>query len=284
MCCAARQALLFRTAKQANSKTAVGMTTRRTVRFERGVTATFVALGLLLAGCAAPPEAARYSIVLLDPTAPLGTTWQHSVFGRATDYSLATVDGRPGIRAVGRSSASGLYRRVRFASAECSWIEWTWRVDRLQASADIRIMEADDVAASIFLLFGDPGPFHDEVPTLRYAWTNSRVAAGEILDNPYYPGTVRVVVLRSGDSPLGEWVSERRNLVEDFTRAFGRAPPETVEVSGVQETDRVLGQWPVLQRRIRERTRRNSICVSQFTRGSPADRRSDDLVSDGPQS
>ncbi len=197
-----------------------------------GPSTTLLALGLLIAGCAAPSGVAR-SIILLDPTAPLATTWQHSVFGRATDYSLATVDGRPGIRAVGRSSASGLYRRVQFASAECPWIEWIWRVDRLQASADIRVMAADDVAASIFLLFGDPGPFHDEVPTLRYAWTNGRVAVGEILDNPYFPDTVRVVVLRGGESPLGEWVSERRNLVEDFARAFGRAPPETVELFAV---------------------------------------------------
>lgn len=233
MCCAAKQTLLIRIAKHAISMTMADMTICRTARLGWGVTATLVALGLLLAGCAVPPEAARYSIVLLDPSAPLATTWQHSVFGRATDYSLATVDGRPGIRAVGRSSASGLYRRVQFAPAECPWIEWTWRVDRLQAGADIRIMEADDVAASIFLLFGDPGPFHDEVPTLRYAWTNGRVAAGEILDNPYYPGTVRVIVLRSGDSPLGEWVSERRNLVEDFTRAFGRPPPEAVELFAV---------------------------------------------------
>ncbi len=202
-------------------------------RVGRGAGAALLALGLLAAGCTAPPVPARRSIVLLDPSAPIEATWQHSAFGRATDYSLASADGRPAIRAVGRRSASGLYRRVRFAPAECPWIEWSWRVERLQAGADIRVKAADDVAASLFLLFGDPGPFHDPVPTLRYAWTNDRVAEGAILDNPYHPGTVRVVVVRSGGARLGEWVSERRNLAEDFTRAFGRAPPETVELFAV---------------------------------------------------
>jgi hypothetical protein len=36
--------------------------------------------------------------------------------------------------------------------------------------------------------------------------------------------------VRSGRSRLGQWVRERRNVVDDFRRSFGREPPEAVEL------------------------------------------------------
>ncbi|MFQ5786077.1 MAG: DUF3047 domain-containing protein [Alphaproteobacteria bacterium] len=186
-----------------------------------------LALALALYGCvAAPPER---TVVLIDPATPIEAVWRHGVFDRATAYSATTVDGQAAIRAVGQDSASGLYRRVRFAATDCPWLDWRWRVDKLQDAADIRRRESDDVAASLFFTFGKPenGALP---PTLRYVWTNDRVARGAVLDNPYHPGAVRVVVLESGTAELGRWVEESRNLVDDFVRAFGRPPPGAVEM------------------------------------------------------
>ncbi|MEO9968456.1 MAG: DUF3047 domain-containing protein [Hyphomonadaceae bacterium] len=36
------------------------------------------------------------------------------------------------------------------------------------------------------------------------------------------------MVLRAGEAPLGEWLMETRNVVEDFEAAFGHAPPSDV--------------------------------------------------------
>ncbi len=36
--------------------------------------------------------------------------------------------------------------------------------------------------------------------------------------------------MRSAAAPLGQWVHERRNVIEDFQIAFRRSPPQTVEV------------------------------------------------------
>ena len=40
-------------------------------------------------------------------------------------------------------------------------------------------------------------------------------------------------MIRGGAAPLGAWVMERRNVVEDFRRAFGRDPPDRVAVIGL---------------------------------------------------
>jgi len=102
--------------------------------------------------------AAGAPLVLVDPAAPLAETWQHRVFGRATEYHRVEVDGRAAIQALGRDSASGLYRRVAGRVAERPWLESAWRVEHLQPSADIRVKAREDFAAAIFLLFeGPPG-------------------------------------------------------------------------------------------------------------------------------
>jgi hypothetical protein len=134
------------------------------------------------------------------------------------------------IRAVGRDSASGLYREVQVRIADHPWLEWTWRVDRLQPTADIRVKDREDFAAAIFLIFGRPSMFNRDVPTLAYVWTSGRLPEGSVVDSPYHPGSVRDLVLRSGGDRRGQWLRERRNVVEDFRKAFGRDSPPVVEV------------------------------------------------------
>ena len=141
------------------------------------------------------------------------------------------VDGQLGIRAVGRQSASGLIRRVRVDPRKCANIEWSWYVSRIQQDADLRVKEAEDVAASVFLLFGDPGFMFDPkpVPTLRYVWTNGRLPLNAVIDNPYLPGTVRSVVVENTDKRVNTWVTERRNMFKDFENAFGYPPKANIE-------------------------------------------------------
>ncbi len=51
--------------------------------------------------------------------------------------------------------------------------------------------------------------------------------------SPRHPGTLRVIVLQSGTAKLGRWVVERRNLIEDYRRAFGEDPPKRVEAIAI---------------------------------------------------
>lgn len=187
------------------------------------------ALGIVFA----VPASGAEQVVLADPAAPLGEAWTHQKFITATQYDRVTIEGIAAIRAVGRESASGLYRDVRYQVAEHPWLAWRWRVDRLQQTADIRIKAREDFAAAIFLIFGRPSMLNRNVPTLAYVWTSARLAEEMIVDSPYHPESVRSIVIRSGEKRLGAWIRERRNVVDDFRKAFRREPPETVEVVGL---------------------------------------------------
>src|SRR5262249_19671197 len=154
------------------------------------------------------------------------------------------VDGRLAIRAIGRQSASGLLRSVQIEPSRCPVLEWTWRVERLQPDADLRVKERDDVAASIFLFFGDPGLLisPNRVPTLRYVWTSARHPVGAVVDSPYAPGIVRSLVVESGESRLGRFVTERRRIADDFEQAFGRRPPAAVQAIALFTDNDQTGQ------------------------------------------
>lgn len=202
-----------------------------------GPTKTFLFLLLpFLPACARMEESSVEErengslIKLFDPGQPLEKQWRHVRFRGATDYNIVTMDGHVAIRAEGRTSASGLFRRIDIDPEKCPWINWSWRVESIQLDADIRVKDRDDVAASLYLFFGDPGgAFNPKiVPTLGYVWTNDKVPVETVVRNPGWSGIVRSIVVESGGEKLGKWLSEKRNILEDFERAFGHRPTDRI--------------------------------------------------------
>ncbi len=161
--------------------------------------------------------------------------WQQLHFLGTTEYRVELYRDRLAISARGRRSSSGLIRHVEFDTDQCPEMEWSWSVTVLQPSADIRIKEREDVGASIFLMFGDPGFVFDPapVPTLRYVWTNERTAVETVIDSPYMPGTVRSLVVQSGTHRSGQWITQKREVGRDFRTAFGHPPPGPVRAIAI---------------------------------------------------
>lgn len=207
---------------------------------------------VLLAACSAHPQLAREGNfdrpdTLFDPARAIQQDWIEMRLVGETDYRLDSYQDRLSIRAEGRRSASGLVLPVDFDADACPYLEWEWRVEKLQESASLFEKDLEDVAASIFVMFGDPGSFAapSPVPTLRYVWTTGRVQEETIIDSPYLPGVVRSIVVQGGIvSPLA-WEAERRDLVADYQAAFG-GPPEARVQAIALFTDNDQTQEPVV--------------------------------------
>ena len=172
--------------------------TRRKLRVPVIVALFFNACAMPKAGGISQGQAQR-QILLFAAERAIQDEWQQIPIRGETEYRVTANGGRVAMRAVGQHSASGLMRRVQVDPVNCPQIEWSWRVDQLQETADIGVKEKEDVAASIFLLFGDPGLWlaPKQVPTLRYVWTNRRVDVESIVDSPYLPGIVKSIVVSS---------------------------------------------------------------------------------------
>ena len=176
--------------------------------------------------------AAAPSLLLADPMSPISHHWREQVFGAPTEYRNLVKGGVPAIEAHSRAGASGLFRETRWNLAEHPVLDWRWRVDEIQKTADIRVRGRDDYAAALVLRFGEESFFPWMSPALVYVWTNDRARSGEVVPSPRTE-RVRTLVLRGGEAPLGAWLSERRRVGEDFERAFGRPPRGNVTEIGI---------------------------------------------------
>ena len=192
---------------------------------------------LVIASGPARPEPAEPGgwLDLFRAEATLGESWQHVPLRGETSYRATSLDRRSVIEAQGRNSASVLLRWTDLDPNTCPILEWSWRVEQVQAGADLTRRDGDDVAAAILVLFGDPGPLWSPVavPTLRYVWAGDAIAIGSVVDNPYLPDVVKSVVVRSGERATGQWLIERRSLIDDFRQAFGREPEDQITAIGL---------------------------------------------------
>jgi Protein of unknown function (DUF3047) len=180
------------------------------------------------------PSLAGTRRVLANPVAMMATAERVDFVGRNSLAPETSAFG-PVLRLTPHHSASGLYLPVAIAPALLGAVSWRWRVDQLQPSADIRALKKEDTGATIFFIFGVPSFFHRDVPTLAYTWTATPVADGTILPSQRYQ-CLRYIQLR-GRAEVGKWEWERRDLVADYKRIFGREPPALRYVAVFNDND-----------------------------------------------
>ena len=191
----------------------------------------------LLAFCAScttlektPLDKSDNLIVLLNPELELNEDWEHRRLRRG-DTTYTRVNSTLGytIQATGNESASIFFRLFEPIDLDCNRLRWGWFVLRPQPSSDLRTKGMDDVAASIFILFGDPGIFRDNpVHTLKYVWANKQHRVGEIIAGPYHKKYVRTIIVRTGSSAIQKLVIDHANLSDDYIKAFGEAPKDGI--------------------------------------------------------
>lgn len=195
----------------------------------------------------APVDGMRFSALRAGATLPADMKpWAFGGGRRPTRYSLVADEGVVVLRADAESSASGIVREVRVDPREHPMIDWRWKIMGVLKHADLRTREGDDFAARVYVTFDlDPGTlpaadrlrlslarlaYGDKVPAaaLCYVW-DGRSPRDTLAPNAY-TDRVRMIVAESGAARSGQWVSVRRNLREDYRRAFGA---EAGTVNGV---------------------------------------------------
>jgi hypothetical protein len=170
---------------------------------------------LLVAGAlalAAPAAAAPLAFAPQDILA-----WERERFQGETRYALEG----DALRAVCRNSASGLFLKRRIDLRATPILEWSWLIDAVfDDGVDEMSKGGDDFPARLYVV-QDGGIAVWRTRAINYVWASSN-PVGSDWPNPF-ASQAHMVALRSGapDAP-GQWVTERRNIREDFRRYHGR--------------------------------------------------------------
>ena len=202
------------------------------------------------ASAAAPTEGATILAPLLSTDSTLHPAWRFVGFPKkhadlpATRFEAARVDGAPALRVSTASSYGTLVHDLPRAAAFP--LQWRWRLDRPlyggTTEPDLSSKAGDDAALKVCAMFDHPlerVPFvertvlriarsvsgeHLPAATLCYVWDSAH-PAGRQGANPS-TRRVRYLSLRGNEAPSAQWLSERRDLAQDFITLFADELPQ----------------------------------------------------------
>ena len=155
--------------------------------------------------------------------------------GRADIRLIQDENKHSGVLRLRSEKASvSIYREVKLDLEKFPVLSWKWKVTKLPEGADARKLDADDQAAGVYVVFPRFPSFINS-QFIGYVWETS-VPEGTILRSRKNP-MVHYIVVRSGVDDLDKWITERRNVMEDYRRVFGTGAPKVGGIALMIDTD-----------------------------------------------
>ena len=176
---------------------------------------------------------------------------------RETTYTRCEYEGRPAWHARSHAAASVWRKRVDVVVTPATHVQFSWWVSNLIEGADLSRAESADSPVRVGFAFdgdvsrlsmrqrmqfqlvetmtGEAPPF----ATLMYVWDN-HAATETVMPSPR-SDRIRKVVLERGDAHLRQWRNYRRNLFDDYQRAFGEHPGRLIGMALMTDTDNTGG-------------------------------------------
>jgi len=204
------------------------------------------------------PAVGNFSAAKPGDVLPSGwRVWHLSNLKRPTQYRLVDHEGRTVVFARARGSASGLVLPISVDLREYPILQWRWNVPALITGADNTQRHTEDSPVRIVIAFdGDKSKLpleerlfaeqfraftQQEFPyaLLIYIWEN-RAPVGAVIEN-LNTSRIRMIVVDSGKGNVGAWREHRRNVYEDYKRAFGEDPPRVRSIGIMTDSDNTGG-------------------------------------------
>jgi hypothetical protein len=155
-----------------------------------------------------------------------GQNWGSPVY----DFAVVESDGETALHMRSQNDGSTISKDIRgkVNLESTPLLEWRWKVTTLPKAGNSCRKAADDQAAQVFLVW----PRFPEAVRSRiigYVW-DTTAKAGTICPSEK-TRTVTYIVIRSGEADLGKWLTEQRNIREDFKKIYGEEPESPAAIA-----------------------------------------------------
>jgi hypothetical protein len=126
------------------------------------------------------------------------------------------------------SSSFALEKSITVDLKQTPYLEWEWKVTVPPTGGDFSSPDTDDQAAQLLIVF--PKTFFERRKVISYIW-DPTAPQGTIgtATGPIYLN-VKALVVESGVGQIGNWLIEKRNVVEDYRGLFGEIPERAVAI------------------------------------------------------
>jgi Protein of unknown function (DUF3047) len=193
-----------------------------------------VTLVLTLAGIAATAtDAAAQATVVVEDWSKhqVGATgipsgWKAQNWGSPkNDFQVVAEGADRALHMRCNDDGSTISKEIKVDIKQHPVLQWKWKATVLPKGADSRHKATDDQAAQIYVTFPRfPNAVRSRI--IGYVWDT--VAPVGLTIPSEKTGTVTYVIVRSGPGELGKWLSESRNVYEDYKRIYKEEPGEQV--------------------------------------------------------
>ncbi len=165
--------------------------------------------------------------------------WKLRIWQGEPDIKVLTENGKNILRLRSKVASISIYKNVELDLQKFPHLKWRWKVTQLPKNADARINNKDDQAAGVYVVFPRfPSMINSQL--LAYVWETS-APVGTVLRNRRNP-MIHYIVVRSGKGRLNQWITEERNVREDYRKVFGEEPLMVGGISLLIDTDDTRSQ------------------------------------------
>ncbi len=144
--------------------------------------------------------------------------WQVKEKSGKADFAVVKDGDLHALALRSANTSFSLQKEVKVDVKQYPVLSWKWKVTKLPKDGDFRRSRTDDQAAQLFLAF-------TKTKAIVYIWDTTAPQGLMESTSPVPFMTVKVVVVRSGPSELGKWITETRNVYEDYKKFYGEDPP-----------------------------------------------------------
>jgi hypothetical protein len=203
------------------------------------------------------PEFPRFST--MKPGAP-PTGWKHlqlASYKNNVEYMLVVEDGAVVLRASSHNAASYLAVETDVDPHKFPVLSWRWKVAQGIPTANTAEQSKEDSPVRLMISFaGDISKlsFKDRFAssaaqtisgqalpyaTLMYIW-GEKVPV-ESITTSTRSARIKMLAVAADEQGIGSWHAYKRNLVEDFKRAFQEDPGNVTSIEIMSDTDNTGG-------------------------------------------
>jgi len=148
--------------------------------------------------------------------------WKEKIHAGRVNYRIMQDKNKKFVRADSNGTASGIYYEPKKYNPEFRpYISWKWKVDQFpKKDPEQKETLKDDFAARVYVIF--PANIFILSRAIEYIWDDV-LEEGTITRSPL-SGRIKLFVIRNGKKP--DWVTEERNVYQDYLEAFGEEPED----------------------------------------------------------
>ena len=159
--------------------------------------------------------------------------WKGQQWGSPT-YDMTVVEdgGKKALHLKSKNEGSTISKEIKgkVNLKDTPILEWSWKMVALPKGGNSCVKATDDQAGQVFVMWPR---FPEQVRSqiIGYVWDTTQPVGTTCKSEK--TGMVTYIVVRSGAAEVGKWMTERRNVAQDYKKIYGDNPenPGVISIS-----------------------------------------------------